>query len=68
MILILVMVLVYAWFAGTEALTGAEEEPASVEAARYAPVRAETRPGLMRLGRKVLHHSLNVYAGSCSST
>ena len=28
-----------------------------------APVRAETRPGLMRLGRKVLHHSLNVYAG-----
>jgi spermidine/putrescine transport system permease protein len=28
MLLILVMVLAYAWFAGTEALTGAEEEPA----------------------------------------
>jgi spermidine/putrescine transport system permease protein len=28
-----------------------------------APVRPETRPGLMRAGRKVLHHSLNVYAG-----
>jgi spermidine/putrescine transport system permease protein len=28
MILILVIVLAYAWFAGTEALTGAEEEPA----------------------------------------
>jgi|SRR5215211_1147269 len=28
MLIILVMVLVYAWFAGTEALTGAEEEPA----------------------------------------
>jgi len=28
MLVILVMVLAYAWFAGTEALTGAEEEPA----------------------------------------
>ena len=28
-----------------------------------APTRAETRPGLLRAGRKVLHHSLNLYAG-----
>jgi spermidine/putrescine transport system permease protein len=28
-----------------------------------APIRAETRPGLMRAGRWLLHQSLNAYAG-----
>jgi spermidine/putrescine transport system permease protein len=32
-------------------------------AAKFAPVRAEGRPRVMRIGRGLIHHSLNVYAG-----